>query len=724
MTGVYRKLAILGVLTAATGACGIIPGLHDDGGDCSPDPVPVQMALLDRMAPNPAEAKAVPPLVPTIETYPSCQALQDDLRADWQYHQTYYKQGKPQPSYPRNGTDRVYRQPQPAPKKGCSTSFAGSAKKASAAEAPVDDVAAESGAMPPQMNPMGSASNSAGSGSGAAADNKTFTNTQEKNVDEADSVKIGDHHIYVQRAGEVQVVGRQTLALIGTLPLTGLWNTTLYADGDTLVIVGMSDTGTTVRVMTAEGGQLPVLQKQHDMTGQADDSRYVGGHLVLVFRDGLPWNTFANDPAAAPIAVEHDAVNGIPCDRIVKQAVHDFDTRFVKVVSLDARHPETAPQFAAAIGGGDQIYMTESTLYVTKAGIQWGGYGYDSYRYAQPVDEKLLVTKIDFNAETGAVSPSAAGVIDGHVKDQWAFKEYAVDATTKVLSVATSTGQLLGAGANVAQNHLWVLRQKETTLEVAAVVHDFGTGEDIRSVRYVNAMAYVVTFKKTDPLFAFDMANPLEPKLLGELKVPGFSVYMHPVAAGRMLGVGFDADDQGGFAWYQGLQVSLFDVSNPLDLKRLDNQIIGQRGSYSDVTGDHHAFYFDAAQMIVGLPVVELAGKGADTGPEMARELKFSGAIMYHIEDTKLTEAARLSHADLLPEACKNQLANGHWWEDKTVSLDINRLYSVDGKLLTVSRFGLKTWDLAHLDQPATATVPFPTEGAEAICGEPFRGEM
>jgi uncharacterized secreted protein with C-terminal beta-propeller domain len=99
-------------------------------------------------------------------------------------------------------------------------------------------------------------------------------------------------------------------------------------------------------------------------------------------------------------------------------------------------------------------------------------------------------------------------------------------------------------GERRALNRLYVLEQVGNELRPAAPLQDFAPVEDIRSVRHVGATAYIVTFKKTDPLFAFDLCQLRDPKMLGELKIPGFSTNMHPLADDRLLGVGFDAIDQ------------------------------------------------------------------------------------------------------------------------------------------------------------------------------------
>lgn len=741
MQSVYKKLGVLAVLGAVLvgQGCGIIERDDCDEEDDSSRTVALNLSSMSSgRASAPQEPpRPLPAILPTAETYAGCAVMQEELRADWANHRTYENdryEDMPRPVRMSRGSRSTPAQssgtaPIEKALKGCGTTFASgsSSKKMASGKAKASAESADntgggdsdyaestvSGAAGGAPAPLPEqAASDAGSGV-APGTGSTFTNTQEKGVDEPDVVKIGAHHIYIERANELIVVQRASLLPIGNMPLPKLEGITLYADGDTLLVVGGAWNEdryvTHVQIYRGVDGALPVLAKEHTFDGQAYDSRYIGSRLVLVFRDQLPWNPTSEGPAALPIKVENDAVKGIPCDRILKPAVHDFDTRFVKVVSVNAATIEEAPRFAAAIGGGDQIYMTAETLYLTKQGVQW-----DSWSAER--NETLLITRIDFAGESGELKVAAAGTILGRVKDQWAFKEYTIAGGEKVLSVATSTGQLWSYGADIAQNHVWVLRQKETTLEVAAEVRDFGTGEDIRSVRYVTGMAYVVTFKKTDPLFAIDMRDPLAPKMLGELKIPGFSVYMHPVADGRLLGVGFDADDQGDFAYYQGLQISLFDVANPMDLKRLDVEIVGERGSSSEVTGDHHAFFFDAGLKLIGLPVVELVGKGQEGGGELANDLKFSGALFYFVGDAELVEAGRITHREMMPKVCDDYLGQPQWWQNEVRALDVNRIFLIDGKLLTVSRFGLMAHDPNALTSPPLVKAAF--AGGESLCPE------
>ncbi len=180
---------------------------------------------------------------------------------------------------------------------------------------------------------------------------------------------------------------------------------------------------------------------------------------------------------------------------------------------------------------------------------------------------------------------------------------------------------------------------------------------------------------------------------MGELKVPGFSTMLHPLGQGQMLGVGFDAEDLGNFSLFQGVQVSLFDVSEPENPARLDVKINGSRGSSSEATFDHHALFYDADNKIVGLPM-NVFGNPSETNGSNYGEFKSSGSVFYKINDGHLDEMTRISHADIMSSSClEAQKMNVSWWSSENKSFDVRRIVSLDGEILTVSSFGIKFYD-------------------------------
>ncbi len=606
-----------------------------------------------------------------------------------------------------------------------------------------------------------SAPNSAPQAEGkSTGSSDTATNVQEAGVDEADRYRIGRDQIYAYTFRKIQIINRSNLQLQGSLDVSAWYSPQFFTKDDRLIIVGQAvqdpneapaeqvgsgkaepasapdvslpwpgygySNKVKVAVYRTAAGQLPALLSETKIAGTYVDSRLVQNQLALVISDQVAMETvpvtiddfsdeeWYSDPRArryfeqgwvqtrrdAAVKLEGEKLNDIPCTQYVKRRMADWDTGISKVLTLDTANPQSVAQSLGVIGQGGEIYMTTNSLYLLKTQIQWFESRWGGWSWFGKADEKVLIQQIGFDGATGALKPLADGEVKGRIKDRWALHGMNDGLN---LAVATTTGFLWGGTDNPAQNHLSVLEYDAATqrLNVVGSVEDFGTNEDIRAVRYVGNTAYIVTFRQTDPLFAIDIADPRAPKMLSGLKIPGFSTYMHPLASGRLLGVGFDAFTTG---QVQGVQVSLFDTSDPTLMSRLDVKTYGSRGSISEVTYDHHAFFFDSASGLVGIPLVELYDYGS---------LKFSGAQLLYFDGNALIDRGRVSHRDLIPSYCQSQMAyGGH-------SLDINRLYRVDDRLLTLSAYGMKAYSLIDFTV-ASATVTFPLPFGECQANYPM----
>ena len=296
------------------------------------------------------------------------------------------------------------------------------------------------------------------------------------------------------------------------------------------------------------------------------------------------------------------------------------------------------------------------------------------------------------------------GELSGRPIGQWAFREFADQET---LAVATTTGDINAFNsAGTAENHLWLLKPNAANekLEISASVNGFGKDEDIRAVRYVGNFAYIVTFKRTDPLFAFDLTDLAKPKLAGSLKVPGFSTYLHPMGTSRLVGLGYDAEDFGDAALTQGVQLSLFDTVKPENLQRLDVKIHGDRFSSSDAIHDHRAFFHDSVSGQFSFPLVERSSLSP---------VLFSGARFYNLKDDKLIEAGTATHKAWIPSECLGAFTQAQGWRSRFRSMDINRIYKINGMIYTLSRYGTKIHNANNLAE-VTASVKF--AGVENVC--------
>ena len=144
---------------------------------------------------------------------------------------------------------------------------------------------------------------------------------------------------------------------------------------------------------------------------------------------------------------------------------------------------------------------------------------------------------------------------------------------------------------------------KEGKLDIIGNLKDLAPGEEIYAARFMGTRGYLVTFVTIDPLFTLDLSDPTDPKVAGELKVPGYSEYIHPYGENHLLTIGKDALDVEGNAWYQGVQLSIFDISNFSEPRLLHTARIGDRGTTSEALGNHKAFTFWEEYGLLAIPI-------------------------------------------------------------------------------------------------------------------------
>ncbi|CAN5839568.1 hypothetical protein BH23ACT10_BH23ACT10_20550 [soil metagenome] len=211
-----------------------------------------------------------------------------------------------------------------------------------------------------------------------------------------------------------------------------------------------------------------------------------------------------------------------------------------------------------------------------------------------PLDPSPTVTTEvhRFELDDGGSSYAASGSVPGHVLNQWALSEH--DGHLRIATTEDATGD--GAGSVSAVR---VLVQRGSRLEQVGEVGDLGRGERIFAVRYVGDVGYVVTFRQVDPLYTLDLSDPTDPHVLGELKIPGYSAYLHPIGDDHLLGVGQDADRDG---QVRGVQISMFDIADLSAPDRVGQVRLG-RDTNTDVEFDHRALLYWPDRDLVVLPV-------------------------------------------------------------------------------------------------------------------------
>ena len=262
----------------------------------------------------------------------------------------------------------------------------------------------------------------------------------------------------------------------------------------------------------------------------------------------------------------------------------------------------------------------------------------------------------------------ATGRVTGFMLSQWSMSEYEGN-----LRVATTTSPDWWWGADrESESFVTVLEEQDGELVEVGQVGGLGKGERIYSVRFIDEVGYVVTFRQTDPLYTIDLSDPTNPEVVGELKILGYSAYLHPVGDGLLLGVGQDATDEGRTL---GTQVSLFDVSDLANPERLHNFTLDN--GYSSVEYDHRAFLHWPE---TGLTVIPVQTWSWDE--ETETESGFSGAIAIEATRDGIQEIGRITHG-------KNTESEEYWWAPP-----IERSLVIGDSLFTYSYDGLLQSDL------------------------------
>lgn len=312
------------------------------------------------------------------------------------------------------------------------------------------------------------------------------------------------------------------------------------------------------------------------------------------------------------------------------------------------------------------------------------------------VDEATTVHKFALEPGGARAEYAASGVIEGRLLNQFAMDEH-----DGALRIATTSGRLPDPNVHSAVS---VLIEQGSRLKQIGRVDDLAPGEDIRSVRFAGEVGFVVTFKKTDPLFVLDLGDPRAPRVRGELKIPGFSTYMHRLDDAHLLTIGYDADEAGDFAWFQGVQLQVIDVSDLSDPELVAKEVIGTRGSTSEAATNHLAFTYFKARDVLAVPMTVCEGGG---GGEYGDLMTFSGLLVYRVTaEDGFTLLGGVPHRE--PEtpqsysgACNNWWTNANSIVKRSVFME-DWVYSIAPEQVKVAHLD----DLAHPAASISLTQP------------------
>ncbi|MDN7241890.1 beta-propeller domain-containing protein [Planococcus sp. N028] len=545
------------------------------------------------------------------------------------------------------------------------------------------------------------------SASGSGGEEHSTTNNQVEGVDEADLVKTDGSYIYAISEAKVVITDvRNPEAMTVAKELAfkeEMYPQQLFLSDNVLVVLGskyhiMPMEGdvleyrpqtalTSVYLYNIEDPENPSLIREFGTEGNLNGARLTENILYFV-TNMIPNYHILEEPDDGEIRPHvYDSKNGeaiqpLPYEKIAILP-GTMAANYSIITAIDLAEPEkNEVKTEGYLGGSEQLYMTKDHLYVTASAYM---------PISEKEDEKLDMsiwlpqqtnTKIFKFALDGAeVEFEASAEVTGSLLNQFSMDEF-----NGYFRVATTEGFVWDEAAP-SKNHLYVLDDKLTQV---GSVEDLAPGERIYSARFIGDKAYMVTFKETDPLFVIDVSTPTAPKVLGELKIPGFSNYLHPLGDNHLIGFGYDTKlepvkNGEPRVVTGGMKISLFDITDFANPLEKDTEIIGGAGTYSTLQYDHKALFTHADKSLYGFPVSIFREATGDYV-----EFEGAGAMIYTITPEGIEETANLLN---------ERDAEFENWETS-----VQRILYIGDSLYTVSPSEVKSYNLDTFDLKDTVS--------------------
>lgn len=242
-------------------------------------------------------------------------------------------------------------------------------------------------------------------------------------------------------------------------------------------------------------------------------------------------------------------------------------------------------------------------------------------------------------------------------------------------------------------------------MNICGEIEGIAKGEEIYSVRFMGDRGYMVTFKTVDPLFVIDLKDPTKPEILGALKIPGYSDYLHPYDENHIIGFGKDTIEVSGGAYYMGMKIALFDVSDVNNPVQKFSEVIGDRGTDSELLTNHKALLFSKEKNLLAFPVTVAEIKDKDSvlnewGVPEYGEFVFQGAYVYNIDlDKGFTLKGKITH---ISDEEYLKSGNYNFYSNKSVE----RIIYINDTLYTLSKGMYKANKLSDLSEINTLEIP------------------
>ncbi len=502
----------------------------------------------------------------------------------------------------------------------------------------------------------------------------TQTNIQEAGVDESDVVKTDGHYFYVASGRSFHVVDiTGAMQVVATHSVDGHVDALYLYDDKLVVLYATSQNGSepwddiampmagqlfgmpwwlpsgqrlAVAIYDISDPQNPTPLKTYEFDGYMVSSRLIGGrlHLVQQFIPALPpldyWYDGTPEDMKKTIESNQLAIDGMTLSQLIPfyRVVSDpFDSQLempavssnnfycpvtkdgggtiTTIVSFDLDDAALPFESIGIVADAHIVYASAQSLYIAS----------HKYIYDAQISEETTLYKFDLTGEV--VRYMGGGVIPGWILNQFSLGEY-----QDVLRVATTTGHV-GGWQPFAKNNVYCLKSEEKALKIIGRIENLAPGEQIYAARFMGERGYLVTYVKIDPLFTLDLSDPYAPQVAGELKVPGYSDYIHPYGNDYLITLGKDAilEEEDNMAWYQGVQLSIFDIRDFSQPTLLQKTIIGDRGTRSEALHNHKAFTFWVDNDLLALPIDLYEHASPPDHPSTSGSKIFEGLYVYRV---------------------------------------------------------------------------------------------
>ncbi|MFO7678087.1 MAG: beta-propeller domain-containing protein [Thermoplasmatota archaeon] len=538
------------------------------------------------------------------------------------------------------------------------------------------------------------------------------TNIQVEGVDEPDIVKTDGSYLYIVSGSNIVIVRGYPTSEVSIASKISLPDDqspiTIFIKDDHLVIfsnfydsdpyqyndmlyrdIWWGASKTIITIYDINDRYNPLLEKDIRINGSYFNSRLIDNYVYVIITE-YSSNFFRVIDDEIIICKPEISIDGnaeqIPPDQIYIIDTPDFSDTMTHILSVNIQDG-SFQQKSFMLGSSQNMYVSSNNIFLAYPHY---AYFYDFLKTRPGEDtQKTILHKISIDALD--ISYVAQGEVDGIILNQFSMDEY-----NGFFRIATTIGSIW---AGSSTNNVFIL---DENLKLVSSIQDIAPGERIYSSRFMGSKAYLVTFKDIDPFFTIDLSDPYNPQILGELKIPGYSDYLHPYDENHIIGIGKDAVAAEGlgrenFAWYQGLKIALFDVSDFENPVEVSNIIIGDRGTDSPALWDHKAFLFDKDKQLLVIPIrlceisdeIKFEYEGDTAG--IYGECTFQGAYVYRLSvEDGFDYQGRITHIT------DEEELNWYWyWGPSTIT----RSLYIDTVLYTISESMVKLNDIDSLQE-------------------------